>query len=299
MTLENKPEPKNSPSAREIEVAIGDTRAALSDDIKALSDKTSPTNLKNEAKQAVKNVKDNVMDKAADKGAELKERALEIKDAAVEKAYEAKELAADKAYEAGEAISDVAVQTRDLGRVAWRFATDNAVPLGLIGLGAGWLISNQRSTSPRFARPDVGWGEEMDEQDYPAFATDEYPVRARASRRNADKSVATKLRDNTRSAYDKAEHSLAASMQRVQRRSRDVVEANPLAFAFGTLLAGIGVGLLLPSTAREERLLEPARARVRGAIGSAREAAHDVGQVAKHAAQETVARATGEASARS
>jgi len=333
MTQENKPEFQTSKNPREIEAAIGDTRNALTDDIKALSDKTSPAHLKQEAKQAIKNAKDNVLEKAAEKGAEVKDRALEIKDIAVEKAVEAKDIAVEKAHEAGEAISEavdeVAEQTRHASEVAWRFTVDNALPLGLIGLGAGLLIANSRSQSTRVSRPDVEWGDELDESDYPAdnlaFATDAYPAPARrvaTSPRGSGKSTALKkagsrLRDNTRSAYDKAgrglvqaEHRLADSaisardavqdrLQRVGQASRDFAQANPLALAFGTLLAGVGVGLLLPSTPREDRLLQPARSRIRTAIGTARDAADEVTQAAKQTAQDTIARATGEVSARS
>jgi gas vesicle protein len=327
MTQENKPELQTGKNPREIEAAIGDTRSALTDDIRALSDKASPAHIKQEAKQAIKNVKDNVVEKAAEKSVEVKDRALEIKDLAVEKANEAKEIAVEKAHEASEAISEavdeVAERTRDVTQVAWQFTVDNAVPLGLIGLGAGLLIANSRGQSTRVVRPDIEWGDELDASDYPAdnlaFATDAYPAPAggrsvtaprRRTKANALKKAGTRLRDNTRSAYDKAEHGLVETehrlsdsavsardmvqdrLQRVSRASRDFAQANPLALAFGTLLAGVGVGLLLPSTPREERLLRPARTRIRGAIGTARDAADEVTQTAKRTAQETLARAT-------
>lgn len=331
MTQENKPDFQTSKNPREIEAAISDTRSALTDDIKALSDKASPAHIKQEAKQAIKNVKDNVVEKAMEKSVEVKDRALEIKDIAVEKAIEAKDIAVEKAHEAGEAISEaveeVAERTRDVAQIAWQFTVSNAVPLSLIGLGAGLLIANSRSQSSRLARPDVEWGDELDDSDYPAdnlaFATDAYPAPAaarsvtaprRGAKPNALKKAGARLRDNTRSAYDKAEHGLvkaehrladsAASardvvqdrLQRVGQASREFAQANPLALAFGTLLAGVGVGLLLPTTSREERLLRPARTRIRSAIGTAREAADEVTQTAKQTAQETLARATGSTS---
>ena len=332
MTQENKPETQSSKNPREIEAAIGDTRNALADDIKALSDKTSPAHLKQEAKQTLKNAKDNAVEKAMEKGVEVADRALEIKDIAIVKANEAKEIAVEKAHEAGDAISEavdeVAERTRDVSQVAWQFTVDNAVPLGLIGLGAGLLIANSRNQSTRVTRRELDWDDELDESDYPAdnlaFATDAYPARGRSmtpprrkAKPNALKKAGTRLRENTRSAYDRAEHGLvqaehrlsdsAAStrdlmqdkLQRVGQASRDFAQANPLALAFGTLLAGVGVGLLLPSTPREERLLRPARARIRSAVGTARDAADEVTQTAKQTAHETLARATGATSARS
>jgi len=327
MTQENKFEAQASKDPRQIEAAIGDTRNALTDDIKALSDKASPAHIKQEAKQALKNAKDNVIDKgvqaadvAVDRALEIKdvavERALEIKDAAVEKASEVKELALTKAHEAADVIAEkadeVAAQTRDVSRVAWQFTVNNAVPLSLIGLGAGLLITNQRkSQSARLPEYDASWDvddEPVFPEDYPAdnlaFVTDiETPVGTRTSgairpRRKAAAPALNKagarLRQSSKSAYDKAgqsleqaEHKLADTAARsrdavqerlrnVQRASRDFAQANPLALAFGTLLAGVGVGLLLPSTSREDTLLRPARNRIRGALGEARRTAQDV-----------------------
>lgn len=334
MTQENKPESQANKNPREIEAAIGETRNALTDDIKALSDKTSPAHLKQEAKQALKNAKDNLVDKAVEKGAVAKDvvvdRALEIKDIAVEKATEAKDLAVAKAQEAADVIAEtadeVATQTRDIGRVAWQFTVDNAVPLGLIGLGAGLLLTNQRK-SQRLA--EASWDEDDDfdwPEDYPAdnlaFAADvEPPARVRSlatapQRRrkpapSALKKAGTRLRQSSKSAYDKAEQGLEDAENRlvdsaargrdivqdklrsVSRASRDFAEANPLALAFGTLLAGVGVGLLLPSTSREDTLLRPARARIRGALGDARRVAEDVSNVAKETIRDGVATASG------
>jgi len=334
MTQENKADPFNK-NPREIEAAIGDTRNALTDDIKALSDKASPAHIKQEAKQAIKNVKDNVVDKAVEKSVAAKDvvidKAQEIAEVAVEKASEVKELAVTKAHEAADAIAEtaeeVATQTRDVGRVAWQFTVENAVPLSLIGLGAGLLLTNQRKAQRERLLTD-DWAEEdyaEYPEDYPAdnlaFAADgdnparRVPALAARPKRKAPTALnkaGRSLRETSKSAYnkagqslDEAEHKLLDTAARgrdavtdrlrsVQRASREFAEANPLALAFGTLLAGVGVGLLLPSSSREDALLRPARTRIRGALGDARRAAEDVSDVAKRTVRETVATATGE-----
>jgi len=355
MTPENRPDLQTNKNPREIEAAISDTRNALADDIKALSDKTSPAHLKQEAKQAIKTAKDNLVDKAVEKTTVAKDvvvdRALEIKDIAVEKATEfkdiaverateAKDIAVAKASEAADAIAEtaeeVATEARDIGRVAWKFTVANAVPLSLIGLGAGLLLSNQRK-SKRLS--DASW-EEDTYLDYPdeypadnlAFATDvdsparvrtlASPQRRRRPAPSALRKASTNLRQTSKSAYDKAgqgiesaEHTLVDTAARgrdivvdtaargrdlvqdgfrnVSRASREFAAANPLALAFGTLWAGVGVGLLLPSTSREDELLRPARTRIRGALGDARRAAEDVTNVAKDTLRDGVATATG------
>jgi hypothetical protein len=67
------------------------------------------------------------------------------------------------------------------------------------------------------------------------------------------------------------------------RRSREVARENSLAMAAISVAAGLGVGLALPRTRREEELLRPARRRL---LGQARGAAEEVGQTMKAAARE-------------
>jgi ElaB/YqjD/DUF883 family membrane-anchored ribosome-binding protein len=76
---------------------------------------------------------------------------------------------------------------------------------------------------------------------------------------------AQQLVDKAGQTIEQAEHKLAESAMRgrdvVQEKlrrardvSRDFAEENPMALAFGTLVAGIGVGLLLPATRRDARM---------------------------------------------
>lgn len=80
------------------------------------------------------------------------------------------------------------------------------------------------------------------------------------------------------------------SLSRAKDASLDFVDANPLAVALGTLALGVGVGLLLPTSEREERLLAPTRAKFDRLIGDAREVATDVVEMAKETANESMAR---------
>ena len=70
--------------------------------------------------------------------------------------------------------------------------------------------------------------------------------------------------------------------------SRDFVEANPLLVTMAVLATGLGVGLLLPSTDREDQLLAPSRAKFQRLIGDVKDAAINVAQVAKETANESV-----------
>lgn len=342
---DNKLENKRVKSSRELEAEIGETRNAITEDIKAIGDKVSPAALKQEAKQAwtgvkedtaqrVTEAKDAVIEKAVEVKDAAVEKAVEVRDVAVEKAQQVRDVAVEKASEAADAIAETAAEAGDITRrasqAAWIFAVDNAVPLGLISMGAGWLIlNNRRQRSFRAQGYDASWPRDVD---YPGvsvegspestelYSTPSYeayrpgyrtgqprPVRRdlRPSQSNGQQSdgngaasAAIRAKDKLQQTVSQAEGKLRASAVRskdlLQTRARQVAEtsrnfaqANPMALALGTLIAGIGVGLLLPSSAREDRLLEPGRRRVRNFIGEARDTTREVSGIVRETAQET------------
>jgi len=329
MTQENKPsgstssssssETKRNKSAREIEADIGETRNALSDDIKALSDKVSPANLKQEAKQAMNEAKNVAVEKAIEVKDAAVDKAVEIKDVAVERAAEVKDTAMVKAREAADAVSEtideVSTQARQAGDAVWSFALDNAVPLTLISIGAGWLFANRRRTRmpSMYDRDDDYLSENVVSETRPRRSA---ALRGRNGLKRAGDTLSrtgSRVGSSAQAAYGKAgetigqaEEALAESarrgrdimsqkLTRARDVSRDFAAENPLAVAFGSLLAGVGVGLLLPSTARESQWLEPSRARFRSMIGDARDAAREVGSVAQDTARQTLSTMEGHA----
>jgi hypothetical protein len=352
MTQDNRTDGTTNKSSREMEAAIGETRVALSEDIKALSDKASPAHVKHEIKQALKTSKDAAIDRALETAAEVKDAAVDAKNVVVDKALEVKDVVADKAGEVkdvvveaahnaavtvSETVDEVGYQTRRVGSAAWKFTRANAVPLALLGIGAGWLITNQRKGSSQadaFSAPEWEYDDELGDESIYASAQP-YPAGGRRVReddamdrvelsgvrraghaepraalrrpRREAHSAGANLQRKTRAVYDKAgekleeaEHSLVEGMSRsrdfvrdrlvlARDASLDFADANPLALAFGTLVAGIGIGLMLPSTKREDELLAPSRDRLKRALGTARDAAQDVGRIAKQTAGETLA----------
>jgi len=354
MTQETKQEIKTdikrTKTSRELEAEIGETRSAITEDIRALSDKVSPANLKHEAKDAAKDMMNSAKDAAVNKATEVKDAAVnkasevkdvvvdkaievkdatmdkarEVKDAAIDKATEVKDVAVEKAQQAAQAVSEtydeVSYQTRRVGRAAFRYSAANAIPLSMIGIGAGWLLANARRDRVR----DVNWEGSTDSdtyrlprtaagsRDYPADNNEYYTSSAYSDYRQRDRGrdrepitstlsnrstalkqrAGQKLEDASRTLRDSAQRGKQVISERaVQLRdaSRDLAQANPLALAVGTLIAGIGVGLLLPTSEREDRLLEPGRQRVRGLIGQAKETAREVGGIARQTAQDTTA----------
>jgi ElaB/YqjD/DUF883 family membrane-anchored ribosome-binding protein len=85
-------------------------------------------------------------------------------------------------------------------------------------------------------------------------------------------------------------HEARERLHRAQLRTRDFAEENPLAVGAIAIAAGVGVGLLLPATQPENRLMGDTRDRLvgdaRGLLQEARETGSRVGQSAREAAQE-------------
>ena len=323
-------ENKESKSSKELEQDIGQTRSAISGDIKELSDKLSPSQLKHEAKQAVIEAKDAAVDKAIKLKDNVVEEAVELKDSAVEKAKELKETALVKAEETKEMVSEaydeVSYQARRAGRATWSFTKGNAVPLVLIGVGAGWLISNsRRNTNGNAYDDDYGYDYNYDyDEASPIVARSDYPqgypraprpaarpqaLRAERNPRrtqprermegklDAASASAHELYDQTRGGLRRVGNDLAHSaergaeyaqqqLRRARDASRDLAEANPIALGAVTLIAGIGIGMLLPSTRLETRMLEPARNKLGRVIDDARSAASEVADAAKKTARD-------------
>jgi hypothetical protein len=358
-------------SSYEIESQIHETRDAITDDIKVLSDRLSPAHLKEEAKSAAKDavadIKHTAIDKAGDMKDAVVEKAIEVKDAVAEKAIEVKDKAvevkdvvAEKAvelqYEASEKLAeakDAVVETLDevgeqakrIGSEAWRFTSANAVPLALIGIGAGWLFANSKrsKSEPQYPRSlssryedDYDLEDELD-AGYDAVVPDSgrarprgrrivagrvpmraaaragstvRPTQARERSETQLREQATGLPSQAGSAARTAQHTIedgaaqgaeylrrgaAQTSEFVRKnaaRARDATltfaDENPIALAMATLVAGVGVGMMLPSTDREAKLLKPAREKFDRLIGDAREAATDVAQVARETANDSL-----------
>jgi len=270
VTIRNR-EDGGEPSERdldELESNIGQRRAAISEGIGALGEKLSPGHIKEEAKEKV----------------------LEMKDQAVEAATETAHAVEERA--------------KEMGTTAGRFVRDNAIPLAMIGTGLGLLLQRSRGQARTRYRPEsYGIYEE---------AGMERDVRARGSEQGRESPIRRRvheLTDTTRELGQRAEHR-AGELQRDVRRTvqeaghragelqrdvrRTVQEAghrtedwalgNPLASGVSALLAGIGVGLMVPPTRREremmggarDKFVQEARDAVQGVRRAATESARDV-----------------------
>jgi hypothetical protein len=343
-------------SSREIESEIDETRNAITEDINALSETFSPAHLKQEAKEAVVDAKTAVADKALEMKDVVADKAIEVKDAVVDKALEIKDATSEKAMElknqatetlahakdaATEALEQVSEQAQEIGSATWQFTRANAVPLALIGLGAGWMIANSRRSSRsenyefEVERPtgmteldEYAYGEPLDYgTDYgrapgtqgivstrsgitnqssgrrrTSSARKPSAMRSRESSRSwtseasdRARSVEQKLAngasqgtDLLRKGWDRARGATSAGWDRARETTASIATEKPLVATLGVLAAGIGIGMLLPTSDRETKLFQPVRTRIDRVLGDARQAASEVAQVAKDTANDSM-----------
>ena len=268
----------------EIEGDIEQTRREIGKDLSAIGEKFSTENVKHETRELVDEAKEAVVEKLR----EVKANALESLN---------------------ETMHEVGASARRASEASYGYASRNAIPLAMIGLGIGWLAMASRGRRRRSEAGSMGRVERRGTQrfdyekgyaapgrdwDEPSGETTREPGRVRSA---ADRTL-ERAGEFSRRAGHRVEEGAEYARKRARElghRARDgFVHAehtavdfgreNPLAVGALALAAGVGVGLLLPSTQREDELLGAARDRMVGEVtGSveglkrtAKGTAHDV-----------------------
>lgn len=291
-----------SKSPEQLREDIARTRSALSQDVAALGERLSPENLKESAKQVFHEAKD-----VAREGAKNVMR--DAKDAAVESLRHAKDHALDSI---SETYHDVSRRMQDAGGSTALFVSTHAIPLSLVGLGLGWLALSVSHSRRQLLRGDYG-----EEEDYASgagsydFGHEDVGGRARhavgAARERAAgvaeraSSAVSNGREQLRERAGEVRHQVARRAADVRRRTtelghraydgigraggraRDFGAENPLTVGLLVLAAGVGVGMLLPSSQRENRLLGGTRDRW---ARDARRTASELGRSVQRGAHE-------------
>lgn len=360
-------------SPEEIKAEIERARATSHQDVKAIGEKFSADQVKESAKGVISDAKQ----EGATMMRETKDAALGSLHATRDQAYSsasdiahgASDLAhelGDRARQIGNAAGGYARRAggyaRQAGSASTAFATANAIPLSLIGIGVGWLALSLRKQS----RPDYAFDDDYYLGDEQYYGEDETYMRDRATlaggtrertgalaqgardladnargraagmaggaRRLADsarersgslagaardraETLATSAREGAEALAERASASVGAARTRVtdaasrlghqaadlghgarerlshaQLRTRDFADENPLAVGALAIAAGVGVGLLLPTTRQENRLMGETRDRLvgdaRGLLDEARHAGERIGHKAKESAGE-------------
>jgi vacuolar-type H+-ATPase subunit H len=288
----------------ELEAEIDQTRNAISGDLRTLGERLDPAHLKEEAKEVI----------------------VEAKNVAAETLNTAKNVATDTFREVKEdainTVNEKVGALRDNVRAAEHeaigFLRENAVPLALIGLGVGWFMTNRK-------RREREWSGDYRERDdwYRSESSGRHRLdeaRERTSRlAGGARDAATHARERAerwvddagqraRGVADQVGGAARQAEQRVSEtahRARDyasreldhardytrqATEAHPLALGAAAMAAGVGIGLLLPTTRPEQKLLGEQKERL---FDDAKGAARDLAQTAQRAAREVKETLTG------
>jgi ElaB/YqjD/DUF883 family membrane-anchored ribosome-binding protein len=300
--LEPRPTPSTQPkSPEQLREEIARTRSALSQDVAALGERLSPENLKESAKDLLHDATD-----AAKEGAKGVFR--DAKDAAVESLRHAKDHAIDSISETYHEVSE---RVQSAGSSTALFVSTHAIPLSLVGLGLGWLalsMGHARRQQLREYGGDYDYasgaggyelgGEGMGGRARQAVhsarehagelatrATDALSNRGEQLRGRADEmrsQIVHRAADVRRRTVDMG-HRAYEGIGHAGARARDLGSENPLTVGLLVLAAGVGLGMMLPSTRRENRLFGETRDRL---ARDARRTASELGRSVRRGADE-------------
>jgi ElaB/YqjD/DUF883 family membrane-anchored ribosome-binding protein len=238
-------------STEALRADIDETRERLSSDIDALGNKLSPQNIKAEAKQAIKQTfhhgADQVRETVSTAGGSL--------------------LTAVK---------------------------ENPLPVALIGVGIGWLVLNLRNASSRSLarnRPDyavAGRAGVYDPQEPARMGAEDANSRLHELGERAQAGVESVKRvasDTLHQAHDQLDRAKTAArdgVRKTQEAAVNAMEENPLLLGALTLGVGVAVGLSIPSTESEDKLVGQYRDRF---MTKAKEKASGLAEIAKDTAR--------------
>lgn len=249
-------------SPQEIEREIERTRERMSNNIDALGDKLSPDALKQQAKDAI-------------------------------------------AGKAQDVVANVGDQARQTGSRMLDFISENPLPVAAVTLGAIWLFTMRKGNQGEVS------GDRMARFAYTGPERREPNGRGGLGRRLMDRaeSVRHTVGDKAQHASERAGE-LGHELQEragelgssAKRRARDargglerMMQDNPLALAAGVAVLGLALGMLLPETEPERRVMGPARDqlvdRVSDVADRVKDAAVEAGREVKDTLQEEVAAA--------
>ncbi|GAB5544094.1 MAG: hypothetical protein SangKO_038540 [Sandaracinaceae bacterium] len=196
-----------------------------------------------------------------------KEKMLEAKDRAIESTKEATEQVAASAASAGRTLADT--------------VRENPIPSAMVAVGAGWLLYKAFGPERRVERA----AESAASSARAAMSDGADAARARMDRAS-DKAAVVKDRVTARATELADESRLQA--QRAWVQTQDTYDAQPLAFGAAALVAGVGLGMLIPTTTRERRLMGERREQ---ALERAKELGSEAREVAVASAREAAERA--------
>ncbi len=185
-----------------------------------------------------------------------------------------KEKAAEKIKEitmgkTRDTVSRMGDMAGDVGSSLVEMVKDNLAPLAVLGVGLTWLVASQvRKSSNGYEEDEENWGSRVFEEDFQedfdetseaageAFAEGVEQVKEKTGRfaeRAGDKFHDIRHRVS-RTADDISER-VRRNTGKIKTQSRGLLYSRPLLFAGSLLAIGATIGLILPRTKGEDRML--------------------------------------------
>lgn len=217
------------------EVNIERTRAAIQQDIKAIGEKFSAEEIKQQAKGVLADAKA----EGATMIRETKDKAIDVVRSAGDSV---RRTAHDAAHEIGMRSRQVGDMTADYARRGGRYAlrageatgdfvADNAIPLSLIGLGVGWLalsLRRQRAIERGGEFSYRGYEYAGYEEDYPGaddFSVSEGQIRPRSRTHQLAGEARDRVGAVAHSAREQVEGAAHSARERVEGAAHEVADS--------------------------------------------------------------------------
>jgi len=242
-------------SPQELEFEIERTRERMSSNIDELGERLRPDNLKQQAKDAIAN-------------------------------------------KAQDVVANVGDQARQTGGRMIDFITEHPLPVAAVGLGAIWLFTLRRGnrsdvSGDRMARFAYTGPERRQPNGHPGLGR--RLVDRAASMRHTVEDAASHAGERAGRLKDRAEEGAGRLGRTARSRARDakgglehMMDENPLVVVAGAAVLGLALGMLLPETDPERRLMGDTREELGERVSNVASRVKDAALDAGRQVQETV-----------
>lgn len=257
----------------EIQLEIARTRSAITEDLRVLSERFSPQQLKESAREVIHEARVEAKELMRDAKEVAFGSLIGMKDRAVESVSEGVGLL-------GNRVNELGVRAKEAGGLTVQYMSNHALLLSLVGAGAGWLLMALRN----YRRVQSGQHDyQYEHYSYPTDAQARHPERPYEGGVRGAASLATRTADEARERVRSVTYSATEAAERARERVRaraanrrgvrEIASDNRGTVVALTIAAGLGIGLLLPVGRKPRRALLGAGERV---WDGAQAVAHDV-----------------------
>lgn len=245
----------NERNPQDIEFEIERTRERMSSNIDELGERLRPDHLKQQAKDAIAN-------------------------------------------KAQDVVANVGDQARQTGGRMIDFITEHPLPVAAVGLGAIWLFTLRKGgrsevSGDRMARFAYTGPERRQPNGHPGLGR--RLVDRAASMRHTVEDAASHAGERMGELKDRAEQQAGRLGHTARARARDakggmqgMMEENPLLLVAGAAVLGLALGMLLPETDPERRLMGETRDQLGERVSNVATRVKDAAMDAGREVQETV-----------